>query len=138
VNILTPVKIAGSDSAILVNRGWVYAPDAMTVDLQPWREPDSVSGEAYVENYQTRSGVPRSRSRANGFRWADRAAISQAIPYPIAPYYLVLIGEKSSPNVPPRVEVPPLDEGPHQSYAMQWFSFATISIVGMILYTRRK
>ena len=74
----------------------------------------------------------------NGFRWADRNAISQAIPYPIASFYLVLIGGKVPANVPPRIEVPPLDEGPHQSYAIQWFSFATIAIVGMILYVRRK
>jgi cytochrome oxidase assembly protein ShyY1 len=26
-----------------------------------------------------------------------------------------------------------LDEGPHRSYAFQWFSFATIAIVGGII-----
>jgi cytochrome oxidase assembly protein ShyY1 len=36
------------------------------------------------------------------------------------------------------VAVPPLDEGPHKSYAVQWFSFAAISIVGTVLYLRRK
>jgi surfeit locus 1 family protein len=138
VNILTPVIQPGTDTAVLVNRGWVYSPDAMTVDLTRWREPSIVSGEAYVENYSTRTGTAQSRTHPNGFRWADRNAIVKAFPYPIAPYYLVLIGGKSQPaNVPPRVDVPALDEGPHKSYAIQWFSFATIAIVGMILYTRR-
>lgn len=138
VNILTPLRMSGSDTAVLINRGWVYAPDAMTVDLSKWREPVQMSGEAYVQNYSTREGVPQSKSKPNAFRWADRKAISQAIPYPIAPVYLVLIGGRSPANVPPRIEVPPLDEGPHQSYAIQWFSFAAIAIVGMILYARRK
>lgn len=138
VNILTPLKSSTSDTAVLVNRGWVYSPDAMTVDLSKWREPAKMQGEAYVENFTTRQGVARSRSQPRGFRWAEKAAISQAFPYPIEPYYLVLIGGKTPANVPPRVDVPALDEGPHQSYAIQWFAFATIAIVGMILYARRK
>jgi surfeit locus 1 family protein len=138
VNILTPLRMPGTDTAILVNRGWVYSPDAMTVDLSRWREAPSMSGEAYVQNYSARPGVPKSKSHPNAFRWADKTAISQAIPYPIAPWYVVLIGGRTPANVPPRIEVPPLDEGPHQSYAIQWFSFATIAIVGMFLYARRK
>ena len=32
VNLLTPIRIAGSDTAIIVNRGWVYSPDGSSVD----------------------------------------------------------------------------------------------------------
>lgn len=140
VNILTPVRIPGRDTAVLVNRGWVYAPDGMTTDLSRWREPDSLAGDAFVENYSSRQGAVRSASRPNAYRWVDRTALSQGIPYPIAPYYVVLIGKgrETPPNVPPRLEVPPLDEGPHLSYAIQWFSFAAISIIGMTIFMRRK
>ena len=31
---------------------------------------------------------------------------------------------------------PPLDEGPHRSYALQWFSFAAIAIVGTFFFLR--
>lgn len=140
VNIITPVRLAGTDTAVLVNRGWIYAPDGMTADLTPWREPPQLSGDAYVENYQSRPGAVKSERVSRAYRWMDRATLSQEFPYAIAPYYLVLIGETENPpaNVPPRVPVPPLDEGSHQSYAFQWFSFAAISIIGMVLYLRRK
>jgi surfeit locus 1 family protein len=140
VNILTPLKIAGTDTAILVNRGWIYSPDAMTADLSKWKEPDQLDGDAYVENYSSRPGDPRSSSHPSAYRWTDRDALSQAFPYPIGPFYVVLIGDSGNTpaNVPPRIEVPPLDEGSHKSYAIQWFSFAAISIFGMILYVRRK
>ncbi|MDO8502657.1 MAG: SURF1 family protein [Gemmatimonadaceae bacterium] len=139
VNIITPVRLPGSDSAVLVNRGWVYAPDGMTVDLSKWREPASMSGEAFVENFSTRQGEVRSARHRNAYRWLDRPTVSQAFPYPVAGYYLVLIGGGSTPvNVPPRLDVPPLDEGSHRSYALQWFSFAAISIIGMFLFVRRK
>jgi surfeit locus 1 family protein len=140
INIITPVRIQGTDTAILVNRGWLYAPDGMTVNLAGWREPQKLAGEAYVENFVSRPGQVRSGKRSRSFRWMEHSAISQEFPYPIAPYYLVLIGNSVDPppDVPPRVPVPPMDEGSHQSYAFQWFSFATISIIGMGLFLRRK
>ena len=140
VHIITPLRQLTTDTAILVNRGWVYAPDAMTVDLSRWKEPVSLKAEAYVENFQKRIGNPKSATHSNAYRWLDYPTISKAFPYPIAPKFVVLIGDSGRVpvNVPPRVEVPPLDEGPHKSYAIQWFSFAAISIFGTILYLRRK
>jgi len=31
---------------------------------------------------------------------------------------------------PAKLTIPPLDEGPHTSYAVQWFSFAAIALAG--------
>jgi surfeit locus 1 family protein len=140
VNILTPVRLPGTDTAVLVNRGWIYAPDGMTADLGRWPEPAELEGDAYVQNYQSREGSPLSPRNERAFRWMDYRALSQAFPYPIAPYYLVLMGETQNPpaNIPPRIPVPPLDEGSHLSYAFQWFSFAAVFIIGMVLYLRRK
>jgi surfeit locus 1 family protein len=139
VNILTPLK-SGGDTALLVNRGWVYAPDGMTVDLSRWRESAALSGDGYIEFFRRGNGSAKSSTRANAYRWLDEPTISRAFPYPVRPYLVVLIQDsgKTRENVPPRVAVPPLDEGPHKSYAVQWFSFAAISIFGTILYLRRK
>jgi surfeit locus 1 family protein len=139
VNIITPLKGAG-DTAILVNRGWVYAPDGMTVDLTRWREPATMTGEGYVEFFRKGSASAKSSSHQRAYRWLDVDAASQAFPYPAAPYLVVLMGDsgRTAPNVPPRIDVPPLYEGPHRNYAIQWFSFAAISIFGTIVYLRRK
>ena len=148
VNILTPLLRAGNDTAILVNRGWVYAPDGMTVDIRPWREADTVSATGFVETFPT-AGVfaPPNPARPRAFRRLDRAAIAELMPYPIANYYVVLsdsigpgapaLGVAPASNVPPRVLPAALDEGRHWSYAMQWFSFATIAIVGLVILLRR-
>ncbi len=140
VYIITPLRIPGRDTAVLVNRGWVYAPDGMTVDLARWREPDSVNGDGFVEHFSSREGEAKLPRHANAYRWMDLAAVSQAFPYPIASFFVVLIGDGTpqDPDVPPRLQVPPLDEGSHLNYAFQWFSFAAISIIGMFLFVRRK
>ena len=140
VNIITPVRSPGFDTAVLVNRGWVYAPDGMTVDLSKWREPPVVTGDGFVEIFQTREGEPKLPRHRNAYRWMDRRALSQAFPYPIAGFFVVLIdkGGPQAADVPPRLQVPSLDEGSHLNYAFQWFSFAAISIIGMTLFVRRK
>jgi surfeit locus 1 family protein len=140
VQIVTPLRRAGTDTAVLVTRGWVYAPDGMTINRRRWQEADTLVGEAFVENFTTGTGKAALSGRERSYRWMDERALAQAFPYPIAPYRLILISGGGAPlsNIPPRLEVPPLDEGPHQNYAIQWFSFAAISIFGMILFVRRK
>ena len=138
VNIITPLLRNGKDTAVLVNRGWVYSPDAMTVDLNPWREADVVDGRGFVETFPTKGPFPAPNpARPREFRRLDRAQLQKVMPYPIANYYVVLTDSSASASTPPRVEPLPLDEGPHRLYAIQWFSFAAISIIGLVIFLRR-
>ena len=137
VNILTPIRRAGNDTAVLVNRGWVYSPDGMTVETKPWREGDSVDANGFVEVFPTRGPFDQpNQSRPRSMRRLDRSALIKLFPYPIANYYLVLTDSARSGG-PPRIEPAPLDEGPHRDYAIQWFSFAAISIGGLVIFLKR-
>ena len=138
VNILTPLLRNGKDTAVLVNRGWAYSPDGITVDLNRWREADTLSGIGFVETFPTKGPFPPPNpARPKAFRRLDHAALAKLLPYPIANYYVVLTDSSSSASAPPRVEPLPLDEGPHRAYAIQWFSFAAISIIGLVTFIRR-
>jgi surfeit locus 1 family protein len=149
VNILTPLRRAGTDTAILVNRGWVYAPDGITVDAKQWREADTLNGTGFVETFPTAGPfAPPNSARPRALRRLDRSALLTLFPYPIANYYVVLApsdsglnaatsGTTPAPSIPPRVEPVALDEGPHRNYAVQWFSFAAISIIGIVIFIRR-
>ena len=138
VNILTPLLRNGKETVVLVNRGWVYSPDGTTVDLNPWREADTLNAVGFVETFPTQGPFPKpSPTRPRAFRRLERAALAKQLPYPIANYYVVLTDSSSSASAPPRVEPLPLDEGPHRAYAIQWFSFAAISIIGLVIFIRR-
>ncbi|MDQ6737882.1 MAG: SURF1 family protein [Gemmatimonadota bacterium] len=138
VNIITPLRVAGTDTAVLVNRGWVYAPDGVMVDLDNWREADSLHGTGYARPLSRPfPGSPVLPDRPDAFRWLDIAALRTRIPYPVYPFVIVLDGDNAPHGqIPPRIPPPPLDEGPHRSYAIQWFSFAVIGVVGMFFYLR--
>jgi surfeit locus 1 family protein len=138
INILTPLLRANKDTAVLVNRGWIYSPDGMTADTRPWHEADTLNGAGFVETFPTKGPfAPPNPARPRSFRRLNRSELLKVFPYPIANYYVVLTDSAQSSNVPPRVEPAPLDEGPHMLYAIQWFSFAVISIVGLVIFLRR-
>ena len=135
VYLLTPMRIAGSDTAVLVNRGWIYAPDGVSVDLRGWREAGT-SFVGYAEllprgRSSTPDGVLRHDSRIA--RELDLVTVNSLLPYSVSPLYLVATAQDTTKPVRERVArlpSPTLDEGPHLSYALQWFAFAAIALIG--------
>ncbi len=128
VYVLTPIRVPGHDTAVLVNRGWVYAPDASTIDPSRWHAPDGAF-QGYVDEFQAPVAVPPPEPWH--VRTIDYGRIAAALPYPIADTYVVALGKDSViAGTPLRIEPPPLDEGPHRSYAIQWFAFAAIALGG--------
>lgn len=138
VNILTPVRVAGMDTLVLVNRGWVYSPNGTEVDLARWREPDSIDASGWVEIPTRQRGVARLSSVRGAFRWLDPVVASREVGAPVTPFYVVLDPPPGDPpqDRPVRLPRPALDEGPHQSYAIQWFSFAVVALVGAVVFAR--
>ncbi|HWZ61243.1 MAG TPA: SURF1 family protein [Gemmatimonadaceae bacterium] len=138
VHLLTPLRRAGTDTAVLVDRGWVYAPDGMTVDRARWREADTVSGIGRVQEIGRPFAEPATRvGHPDEIRWLSPDSVGRWAGYPVAPFYVALDGDTSIAK-PVRTPAPALDEGPHLDYAIQWFSFAAIAIFGTIVAVFRE
>lgn len=136
VHLVTPLRpdaLTGGDTAVLVDRGWVYAPDGASVDRARWREPSRFEGTGYVQEFAAGRGSPAAVStHPERLRWLDPDVVSRGAGYPIARYYVVMDVDapQAAPGIPVRVPAPTLDDGPHLSYAIQWFSFAVIAVAG--------
>lgn len=137
VELVTPLRVAGTDTVVLVKRGWVYSPDGTSVDRARWRERDSATVTGYVEQFVPDGPAPRLRADDRVVRRLSRREAAARIPLPFAPYYLVATGDTASSH-PVRREMPALDGGPHRGYAIQWFAFATIALVGALAVIRRE
>jgi surfeit locus 1 family protein len=126
VYLMTPIHRAGTDTAALVIRGWVYAPDAASVDLTRWRETRT-DFHGYV--LAIPPGAPVRASGERKLRKLTADGVRALFTYPVSPLYLVS-QDSVSATTPARLAMPLIDNGPHLSYAIQWFSFAAIAVVG--------
>ena len=135
VNVVTPLRIGRGDTVLLVNRGWIYSPDGTSADLSRWREAEGadVTVRGFALPMSRGAGSPDvGAGRPNAVRWLDPADAARRAGGPVLPFVLVQTDSSVRPGSFPlaRLEPPPLDEGPHQSYAIQWFAFALIAVAG--------
>jgi surfeit locus 1 family protein len=106
----------------------------MRADLSKWREADTVF-TGYVEEFES---AGKDSVRLGGIRHTDYSGIARELPYPIRSFYVV--ATDSAVPVAGRIvrlNPPPLTDGPHLSYAIQWFAFAVIALVGAGIVTAR-
>jgi surfeit locus 1 family protein len=139
VRIVTPLRLAGTDTALLVLRGFVPAADAVHADLAGLDEPGELTlhGVAFTIPISPDSGGRLEDEGQVTWRRLDLAALRASLPYPIYDSYLIEARDSIHPPLPIRLEPPPLDDGPHLSYAIQWFAFAITGLtVGCLLAFR--
>jgi surfeit locus 1 family protein len=128
VAVLTPLRLRDG-SAVFVDRGWAPSPDGVHVDLARYRGRDTVDLVALA------AVAPRGRGDV------DPARLRDSLPYAIRPLVLQLLPARA-PEGPglQRWPLPAITNGPHLGYAIQWFSFAVIALVGtaVLLRTERR
>ena len=130
--LLTPLRVPTTDTAVLVLRGWVYAPDSKTVKLEQWHEADSVSIDGYADEFTTAKGPVVVPNAHRSVRVADVDSLRARLPYPIAGFLVTQTSDSAErADHPARLALPVLDDGPHKTYALQWFVFALIAWVGI-------
>lgn len=139
VHLITPFVLDGSDSAVLVDRGWI--PDA---EYEAGNAFDEGTGTQVVDGYValtetiTRRTVDAVVPVSPGielFR-VDIAAVQEDTPYTLLPFYVKVTppeGEITSLPIPMAKEVD-LSEGPHLDYALQWFIFSLGLGIAYVVY----
>ena len=150
VELLTPLVLSGG-TAVLALRGWLPAPDGLHATILRARPPSvEASPEAIV--------MPPTRARA-GYRTVGRTeptpvtvdgephfalrapdveSASGTLPYPIASFYVLALEALAAGSEIRPLRAPEPGTGPHLSYAIQWFAFALIAIVGTAAFLKKE
>ncbi len=138
-HVITP--LVGEDgSATLVNRGWVpLGLDQVPVTDAPPPE-GVVTVEGWVRPTQERSAVgpeDPGEGRLVTMNRVDIHRIEEQVPFDLAPVYLSMLGEQEEGR-PILAPAPTFDdEGSHLAYAIQWFGFTVVGLVGYFMLIRR-
>ena len=139
VELVSPLVLEDGRRAVLVHRGFMPTPDAVTVQTDSVREFGKVRVEGIAELMGSGNGV--RLERGSGITWArlDLAALSNSMPYQLAPVYIRQSPDSSLPRFPRRLEAPATGDGPHLNYAIQWFAFAGMAVVfGFVIWHQRR
>jgi len=138
LHVVTPLAIAGGP-AVLVNRGFI---PITAQDRPPAPASGTVTVVARVRVSQKR-GTFGATDPAGGtlaiLNRVDVPRIQAQADLALAPYYVELVSEDPAPapDAPRPLPLPALDEGPHLSYAVQWFLFTVCAAVGWVVVVRK-
>jgi surfeit locus 1 family protein len=130
-----------SADARTVEREWLAAPprdtviDALAVPFPPGRASRRAGGsEAYIE--QADDGVRLAEAEPRVVYRLNRSEASAATGIALPDWYAQAIGPDDRFPIP--ADPPDPGEGPHLGYAVQWFSFAAIGLIGWLVLQRRR
>jgi len=134
-NVVTALE-QDNGTTVLVNRGFV----PVGVD-----QPPPPSGDvAIIGTVRNTQGRRRGELTDEGLaltevRRIDLDRLGPQFPGTVAPVYLDLIASDppTEGDYPAPIPPPELSEGPHLSYAVQWFIFSAAVVVGWVLAIRR-
>jgi surfeit locus 1 family protein len=144
VHLLSPLIIDGSEVAILVDRGWLPFDAWQNRNLAAYDEQGSINVEGMLRVSQTKLGLRDCLDESAGktpFQvWClALTEIAEYLPYDLASVYLIQAPQGEQSHLPYRA-IPPVEisEGPHLSYAIQWFTFSAILLIGYPFFVRRE
>jgi cytochrome oxidase assembly protein ShyY1 len=132
--VLTPLRTEGGP-VLLVVRGWV-PPAAGGAGAEP-DVPAPPTGTVTVTGRVRASDSGRGAwhettvGEHTQVRAIDAEKIARQLHEPAYRGYVELVDqEPAADDALATIPLPPLDEGPHLSYAVQWFLFAVLAFVG--------
>jgi surfeit locus 1 family protein len=149
--VLTPLRIDGTPYSLLVDRGWAPLDQGSPEKRAAFAQKGSVTVEGRLvlsQNEPVFGGVPdptltAGQTRLDGWNFVNLERIGKQVSRPLLPVFLIAApeggasaaGTNGLKRVLPEYD---LSEGPHESYALQWFAFALTLGLGYPFYVRKQ
>jgi surfeit locus 1 family protein len=135
--VLTPLRLEGSDMHVLIDRGWMPAGDRRTLPAVP--TPDgivTVDGIAAVPPKRILELGPESGAgplRENLVIERERERLGLALQP-----FMILQTSPSDDGLVREWAAPDTNVARHRGYALQWYSFAGLAVVFYVLVCTRR
>jgi len=135
VDVVTPLVLA-SGEAVLVDRGWIETQNT----VQRPEVPAPPTGKVTIEGWLRQNngaGGDAVRPRDGQIRAVSSDGMADSVPYDLTNGYVNLQQETPAPATALAAEPQPeLGQGPHFFYALQWWFFALLAVVGYFWFAR--
>ena len=145
VHVITPLILEGDSVAVLVDRGWLPAADAVHARPQDFPEPGPREVMGFADTLGRTANDSTTVLEADSVRLysvaeLDYAPLAAVLPFPLARYFVRELPSGTLPSLPRREAPEPHEENMHLSYAVQWFAFAAVFLIGpaALAWSRRR
>ncbi|MCP4360078.1 MAG: SURF1 family protein [Chloroflexi bacterium] len=142
VHLITPFVLGDGNTAVLVDLGWIPQSEYEAGHLAQYvdTKQTQLAGTAALSQKLSRYGNAAAQPSGpqNEVYRVDVSQLQPQMPYELLPFYVLAEPIADNVDLPYRLE-PGIDlsEGPHLSYALQWFLFAAILGIGCIVYVNQ-
>lgn len=141
-HVLTPL-VVDPGYAIVVDRGWIPGPQQYELPVaiaEPPAGEVTVTGVLFPSQTRGRFGPRDLPGELDGVWRIDVPRIAQQTGPTLFPLWLHIEAQvpQQTGELPKSIALPTLDEGPHRSYALQWYGFALITLVGYGAIIRKR
>lgn len=140
--VLSIFRCNGDEQLLWVDRGWIAAPgSAVEIPKAPNPPSGVVKLLGRVRGLDQKDSVgPQGALFGLPFKKAETVPVfisKQKVNGPAIKGYIELVSsEPSGENQPVPLDTPEITAGPHLAYAVQWYFFALLFLVGRILLGR--
>jgi surfeit locus 1 family protein len=134
VRLVTPLVIAGSDRAVLVDRGWIPVADSAPERWDKYAEAGAVEVRGWILPGQDGSGRPAQfKSQPRTWLRVDIQQMQPLIGHLLLPIYIqpALRADRTTPPLRSDFNLD-LSEGPHLGYAITWFGLSVAILAGFV------
>lgn len=141
--VLTPLRLEGTDIAVLVDRGWVAAP----LDRTQLPDIGLAAGALTVRGVADKgpsAGLRLGEAAIAADQWPlrlqylDYALLERRLPYPLLPYVIRLDADQPHGYRRDWQPTPQMGPATHLGYAVQWFGLAiALVVIYLVVNTRR-
>lgn len=129
-SLLTPL-ILSDGTAVMIDRGWIPAEGNGT--RQDWLKY-AVDGEISLSGIIRRSiNIEKKDISKRPEFWIDfdKDQVQQLYEYQLSPVFIQVFPTNNQTEPPlPMIATVEITDGPHAGYALQWFTFALILLLG--------
>jgi surfeit locus 1 family protein len=145
--VFTPLKIAGSNTVVLVERGWIPPEDGDPAIRQKYAEIGQVTVQGILRRSQDQPNfggmanptLAPGAAHLDAWNYINISQVQKQMPYPILSLYIQEAPSADWSGMPVRqMSLPQITEGPHMGYAIQWFLFAAVLAGGYPVFVKRQ
>lgn len=139
-HLVAPLMLQGQEQAVLVDRGWIPEAELAPENWEQFNEPGPQTVRGVIRLTETAQGVEAPQGPQQEWYRINVEAIERQLPYGILPVYILQTPPPAGNQTLPYREEPQIDlsEGPHLSYAVQWFAFTLMLGIGYVYYVFRR